>query len=132
MAERVETSCREREKFIQSNLDVTKRRHETVNDKLWNLETKMDTMSIDQAESFCAVQSKLDALPRNSINKEKTVTDKTERQPGTRLDFVEPHRKKQESTPLIRTHKSKGSGVTKMAIKGGVSSSTGIRKHTQV
>ena len=70
MAERVETSFREREKFIQSNLDVTKRRHETVNDKLWNLETKMDTMSRDQAEIFCAVQSKLDALSRNSINKE--------------------------------------------------------------
>ena len=45
-----------------------KKRNETVNDKLWSLETTMDTTSRDQAESACAIQSKLDALLRNSFN----------------------------------------------------------------
>ena len=42
-----------------------KQRYDTVNEKLWNLETRMDTMSRDQAENSCAIQSKLDALLRN-------------------------------------------------------------------
>ena len=42
---------------------------------------------------------KLDALLRNSLAQDKSVTDK---QPGTRVDFVEPHCKKRESTPLPR------------------------------
>ena len=52
-----------------------KQRYDTVNDKLWNVETRMDTMSKDQAESSCAIQSKLDALLRNSIAQDKLVAD---------------------------------------------------------
>ena len=70
-----------------------KRSYETVNDKLWNLETRVNTMSRDQAESSCAIESELDALLRNFIAKEKTVSDKTEKQPGTRVEFVETQRK---------------------------------------
>ena len=50
--------------------------------------------------------------------------------------FVEPQRKKQESTPLPLINNSIGSGMTKTAIKGGVSSSAGIPRdsgaHTSV
>ena len=67
MTERVETTDKERQKFIKKNTEEIKRRYETVNDKLWNLETRMDTMSRDQAENSCAIQSKLDALFRHSI-----------------------------------------------------------------
>ena len=50
-----------------------KKQYDTVNEKLWNLETRMDTMSKDQPESSCAVQSKLDALLRDSIAQDKLV-----------------------------------------------------------
>ena len=53
-----------------------KKRYNTVNEKMWNLETRMDTMSKDQAESPCAIQSKLDALLRNCIAQDKLATDK--------------------------------------------------------
>ena len=51
-----------------------KKRYDTVNEKLWNLETRMGTMSKDQAETFCAIQSKLDALLRNFIAQDKSVS----------------------------------------------------------
>ena len=38
-------------------MEEMKRRNEIVNDKLWNLETRMDIMKRDQAENFCAIQS---------------------------------------------------------------------------
>ena len=81
----------------------------------------MNTMSKDQAESSCAIQTKLYALLRNSIAQDKSVTDK---QPVTRVDYVEPQRKKRESTPLPRVYDSIGSGVTRTAMKGGDSNST--------
>ena len=71
-----------------------KERYETVNEKLWNLETIMDTMSKDYAEISCAIQSKLDAFLRNSVAQDKLVVDKPQ---GTRVDFVEPQRKKNGS-----------------------------------
>ena len=83
----------------------------------------METMSRDQAESSCAIQSKFDALLSNSISQEKTASQKSEKQPITRVDFVEPQCKKQESTPLPQINNSI-SGMTKTATKGGVSSST--------
>ena len=55
--------------------------------KLWNLETRMDTMSMEQAENSGAIQSKLDVLLRNSIAQDKLVAEKPS---GTRVDFVEP------------------------------------------
>ena len=66
----------------------------------------MDTLSMNQANSFCAIQSNLYAFFRNSIAQEKTVAGKIEKQPGTRVEFVEPQRKKQESTPLPRINSS--------------------------
>ena len=64
-----------------------KQRYDTVNSKLGSLETKIDTMSRDQAESSCAIQSKLDAILRNFTSLDKPVTDRTQ---GNRVDFVEP------------------------------------------
>ena len=55
-------------------------------------------MSRDQAESLCAIQSKVDAILRNSTSQDKPVTDRTQ---GNRVDFVEPQRNKRESTPLL-------------------------------
>ena len=98
-----------------------KKRYYTVNEKLWNLETRMDVMSKDQAGNFCAIQSKLDALLRNSLANNKSVTDK---QPGTRVDFIDPQRMTRESTPIPRTDNSIGPGVTRTAMKGGASNST--------
>ena len=91
-----------------------------MNEKLSNLETGMEKMSKDRAESSCAIQSKLDALLRNSLAQDKSVTDK---QPGTRVDFVEPPRKKRETTPLPRTDNNIAPGVTRTAMKGGASNS---------
>ena len=82
-----------------------------MNEKLWNLETRMDTMSKEQAESSGAIQPKLDALLRNSIAQDKLVAS------GTRVDFVEPQRKKRESTPLPWIDSSMGSVGTRAAMK---------------
>ena len=128
MAERVETTDKERKKNFRKDMEETKRRYESVNDKLWNLETRLDTISRDQAESSCVIQSKQDAFLSNSIAQEKTVSDETEKQPGPKVDFVEPQRKKQESTPLPQIHNSNsiGSVMTKTATKRGLSNSSRI------
>ena len=53
MADKVETIDKEREKkHIKKDMEEMKKLCDTVNEKLWNLETRMDTMSKDQAESF--------------------------------------------------------------------------------
>ena len=136
MANKVETTDKEREKHIKRNMEEIKRRYETVNEKLWSLETRLDTMNRDQAESSCAIQAKLDALLRNSFAQEKTVSDKTEKVIGARFDFVEPQRKKQESTTLPQINNNKRSGISKTAMKGGVPNSARIprdsRTHTSV
>ena len=77
MAERVEKTDEEREKYIRKVMEEKKRRYETVNDKLSNLETRLDTMSRDQAKSSYAIQFKLDSLLRDSITQEKRITDNT-------------------------------------------------------
>ena len=68
-------------------MEEMKKRYDTVSGKLWNLETRMDTMSMEQAENSGAIQSKLDVLLRNSIAQDKLVAEKPS---GTRVDFVEP------------------------------------------
>ena len=68
-------------------MEEMKKRYDTVSGKLWNLETRMDTMSMEQAENSGALQSKLDVLLRNSIAQDKLVAEKPS---GTRVDFVEP------------------------------------------
>ena len=77
----------------------------------------MHTKSRDQAESSFAIQFKLDALLRNSITQEKTASEKSEKHSGSRVDFVEPQRKKQQSAPLLQIHNGIGSGMTKTDTK---------------
>ena len=79
-------------------------------------------MSRDQVESSCAIQSKLDAILRNSITIDNLVTNRTQ---GNRVDFVEPQRNKRESTPLplprdvASTAPGGGGGVVKTIGKSG-------------
>ena len=66
MAGKVETTEKEREIDIKKVMEEMKKRYDIVSEKLWNLETRMDTMSKEQVESSGAIQSKLDVLLRNS------------------------------------------------------------------
>ena len=97
MSDKVEATDKEREKNIKKDMQEIKQRYDTVNSKLGSLETRMNTMSRDQAESSCAIQAKLDAILKNSLSQDKPVTDRTQ---GNRVDFVEPQRNKRESKPL--------------------------------
>ena len=106
---------KEREKHVKKDMEEMKRRYDTKNGKLRNLENRMDTLSKEQPESSGAIQSKLDVLLRNSIAQEKLGADKPS---GTRIDFVEPQRKKRESTPLPRIDSSMAAGWTRTAMKG--------------
>ena len=91
MSDEVEATDKDREKHIKNDMEEMKKRYDTVNEKSWNLDTRMDAMGKEQADSSCAIQSKLDALLRNSLAQEKLVVKKPS---GTRVDFVEPQRKK--------------------------------------
>ena len=121
MSDKVEATNKEREKHIMKDMEEMKKRYDTVNEKLWNLATRMAIMSKDKAENSYAIQSKLDAILRNSIAQDELVTDKPQ---GTRSDFVEPQRKKRESTPLPRIAMSIGAVGSKTTMKGGTSNST--------
>ncbi|XP_063725751.1 uncharacterized protein LOC134853671 [Symsagittifera roscoffensis] len=121
MSDEVETTDKERGKYIKKDMDEMKKRYDTVNEKLLNLETRVDTMRKDHAESSCAIQYKLDALKRNSIAQDNLVADKPQ---GPRVDFVEPQRKKRESTPLPRISTSIGAVGSKTTMISGTSSST--------
>ena len=100
MSVKVEATDKDREKNIKKEMQEMKQWYDTVDSKLGNLETRMDTMSRDQAESSCAIQSKLDAILRNSITQDNLVTNRAQ---GNRVHFVEPQRNKRESTPLPPT-----------------------------
>ena len=93
---------------------------------------RMVTMSKDQAESSCSIQSKFEPLLRNSLTQDKTVPEKTVKQTGTIVDFAESHRKKQESTPLTQIINVIGSETVKIAIKGGASNSTRVPRESNV
>ena len=99
MADKLETTDKEREKHINKDMEEMKKRYDTVSEKLCNLEIRMDTMSKEQAESSGTVQSTLDVFLGNFFAHDKLVADKPS---GTSVDFVEPQRKKQEYTPLPR------------------------------
>ena len=71
----MDTTDKEREKYIKNDKEEMKKQFDTRNNNVWNLEKRIDTMSRDQAESSCAINLKLDALLRNSIAQEKTVAD---------------------------------------------------------
>ena len=121
MSDKVDATDKERETNINKDMEERKKRYDTVNEKLESLETRMDTMGKDQAESSCAIQPKLDALLSNSIAQDKLVVVKSSE---TRVDFVEPHRKKRESTPLTRIDSTMASGGMRTAMKVGASNST--------
>ena len=105
MSDKVEaTDRREREKHIKKDMQEMKQRYDTVNENLRNLETRMDTMSKDQAESSFAIQSKLDALLRNSTAQDNLVADRPQ---GTRVDFIEPQQNKRDFIDC-NGHKGRG------------------------
>ena len=97
MSDKVDTTDGERDKNIKKDMQEMKQRYDAVNSKLGSLETRMDTMSRDQAESSCAIQAKLDAILRNSTSQDRPAAERTQ---GNRVDFVEPQRNKRQSTPL--------------------------------
>ena len=65
MSDKVDATDGERGKNIKKDMQEMKQRYDAVNSQLGSLETRMDTMSRDQAESSCAIQAKLDAILRN-------------------------------------------------------------------
>ena len=87
MSDKVDTNDEEREKNIKKDLQQMKQRHDAVNSQLGSLETRMDAMSRDQAESSCAIQAKLDAILRNSTSQDRPAAERTQ---GNKVDFVEP------------------------------------------
>ena len=121
MSEKVEATDKEPERHIKKDMQEMKQRYQTVNEKLWNLETRMDTMNRDKAEKSCAIQSKVDALLRSSTAQEKLITDRPQ---GTRVDFRERQRNKRESTPLPRIAASTGAAGSKTIMKVGSSNTT--------
>ena len=97
MSNKVEATDGERDKNIKKDMQEMKQRYDAVNSQLGSLDTRMDTMRRDQAESSCAIQANLEAILRNSTSQGRPVTDQTQ---GNRVDFVEPQRNKRQSTPL--------------------------------
>ena len=97
MSDRVDTTDGERDKNIRKDMREMKQRYDAVNSQLGSLETRMDTMSRDHAESSSAIQTKLDAILRNSTPQDRPAAERTQ---GNRVDFVEPQRNKRQSTPL--------------------------------
>ena len=100
---KVEATDKDREENINKDMQVMKQRYDTVNSKLGSLETRMDTMSRDQAESSCAIQAKLDAILRNSTSQDRPAAERTH---GNSVDFVEPQRNNRQSTPLPLTREA--------------------------
>ena len=100
MTDKVEATNKEREGNIKKDLQQLKNRYDDVNSQIGSLEKRLDTMSKNQAESSGAIQTKLDAILRNSTSQERPAADRTQ---GTRVDFVEPQRGKRQSTPLPLT-----------------------------
>ena len=55
IAEKIEQTDKERGKLIKKKLEEVRKRFESINGKLWSLETRIDTINSDQAESSCAI-----------------------------------------------------------------------------
>ena len=120
MSDKVEATDGERYKNIKKGMQEMKQRYDAVNSQLGSLETRMDTMRRDQAESSCAIPAKLNAILRNSTSQDRSATDQTQ---GNRVDFVEPPRNKRQSTPLPlprdAASTAPGGGGTKTIMKNG-------------
>ena len=103
MSDKVEITDGERDKNIRKDMLEMKQRYDVVNSQLGSLETRMDTTSRDQAESSSAIQTKLDAILRNSTPQDRPAAERTQ---GNRVDFVEPQRNKRQSTSLPATREA--------------------------
>ena len=97
MSDKLDATDGERGKNIKKDMQEMKQRYDAVNSQLGSLETRLDTMRRDQAESSCAIQAKLDAILRNYTSQDRPAVERTQ---GNRVDFVEPQRNKRQSTPL--------------------------------
>ena len=97
MSDKVDTIDEERDKNIKKDMQEMKQRYDAVISQLGSLETRMDTMSKDQAESLWAIQTKLDVILRNSTSQDRPAAERTQ---GNRVDFMERQRNKRKSTPL--------------------------------
>ena len=122
-SDKVDATDEEREKKIKKDLQQMRQQYDAVNSQLGNLETRMDAMSRDQAESSCAIQAKLDAILRNSTSQDRPAADRMQ---GNRVDFVEPQRNKRQSTPLPlpRDATSTSTGGAKTIMKSGAANTT--------
>ena len=74
MSDNVDATDGERDKNIKKDMQEMKQRYDAVSSQLGSLETRMDTMSRDQAESSCAIQAKLDAILRNSTSQDRLTS----------------------------------------------------------
>ena len=83
MSAKVDTTDGERDKIIKKDMQEMKQRYDAVNSQLGSLETRMDTMSRDQAESSCAIQAKLYAILRNSTSQDRSAAERTQGTNGT-------------------------------------------------
>ena len=124
MSDKVDTTDGERDKNIKKDMQEMRQRYDAVNSQLGSLETRMDTMSRDQAESSCAIQAKLDAILRNSTSQDRPAAERTQ---GNRVDLVEPQRSKRQSTPLPLPLDavSTAPGGGKAIMKSGTANTTG-------
>ena len=125
MSDKVEATDGERDKNIKKDMQEMKQRYDAVNSQLGSLETRTDTMRREQAEILCAIPANIDAILRNSTSQDRPVTDQTQ---GSRVDFVEPQRKKRQSTllPLPRDAASTapGGGGVKTVMKSVTANTT--------
>ena len=123
MSDKVDATDEERKKNVKKDLQEMKQQYDAVNSQLGSLETRMDTMNRDQAESSCAIQAKLDAILRNSTSQERTTADRTQ---GNRVDFVEPQQNKRQLSPLPlpRDAASTAPGGSKTITKRGTANTT--------
>ena len=123
MSDKVDTTDGERDKNIRKDMREMKQRYDAVNSQLGSLETRMDTMSRDQAESSSAIQTKLDAILRNSAPQDRPAAERTQ---GNRVDFVEPQRNKRQSRPLPVTREAASTAPVgaKAIIKSGKANTT--------
>ena len=125
MSDKVDTTDGERDKNNKKDMQEMKQRYDAVNSQLGSLETRMDTMSRDQAESSCAIQAKSDAILRNSTSQDRPAAERTQ---GNRVDFVEPQRNKRQSTPLPLPRDAASTapgGGGKAIMKRGTANTTG-------
>ena len=116
MSDKVDTTDEERDKNIRKDMQEMKQRYDAVNSHLGSLEMRMDTMSRDQAEISCAIQTKLDAILRNSTPQDRPAAERAQ---GNRVEFVEPQRNKLQSTPLPLPR-----GGAKAIMKSGTANTT--------